>query len=314
MAMIGRLHPNERLIFLLLDAHQLLTQDEEFFRSLIFFHRYAHDRLSFILLSEPHILNCTNPWARRFIQYYVNFKYHFLKPFDRQTTLMDIKQQEAIQGMNFETHYPLILQHSHGLHGATATFCLLLRAYPHIRTIRALMNTAYDSEMCQYWVWNVLDSLPVESLRLLNEVAKYPESFKKYQKKIFAKWLVDLTLLKKNGDMRYPLMKPLLERYRPSGKKESCAVRFANGKFFYAEGKTMKLTKKEYAVLRDLYQSKGKVVTYDRISRVLWSDSEEEFSLWAIAQIMRRLRKKLSLYFINPQTIRSVRGEGYVLH
>ena len=68
------------------------------------------------------------------------------------------------------------------------------------------------------------------------------------------------------------------------------------------------------AHVKTLYKSKKKIVSYDKISEKLWKNEPDKFSLWAISQIIKRLRKKLSDYFINPNTIRSRRGEGYVFN
>ena len=83
---------------------------------------------------------------------------------------------------------------------------------------------------------------------------------------------------------------------------------------FYSNGDTLNLTRKEFLILKTLYKSKKKIVSYDKISEKLWKNEPDKFSLWAISQIIKRLRKKLSDYFINPNTIRSRRGEGYVFN
>ena len=121
-----------------------------------------------------------------------------------------------------------------------------------------------------------------------------------------------MTFLKKDGTFRYPLLTPFIKNYSPQDLT-SPEVRRIKNSFFVGNDK-MKLTKKEFMALDLLYKNKGKPVSSDSLGESIWKDNPDEFSLWAIAQIIRRLRKKLAFYFINPQRIKSVRNEGYVLN
>lgn len=307
---IRRLKSSDRLVYVLLDFHHLLSQNEPFFRSLIYLHKYSDHKVSYIVLSEPHILETTNPWTRRFIQHFINFKYIFLKSFNKKTILADLKKQEKIHKTSFKNHYSLIIKYSSGLHGLISTYCFLLKNNPQIKNIRSLMKMVYKYELFQYWVFNVLESLPRKSLKVLKEVGEDNNYFKKCKNVIHRKWLIDLGFLKKTGVPKYPLMKPLLDQYSDKIPKIPIHLRLEKGIFFVQKEK-LKLSKKEFLVLKILYKSKGKVVTYDQIGNRLWRDSSEKYSLWAIAQIIKRLRKKLFLF---PNTIQSVRGEGYILN
>ena len=306
---IKNLTPYERLVYVILDAQQLLSQNEFFFRNLIYLERYSKNKLSFILLSEPHILETTNPWARRFIQHFTNFKYYFLKTFNKKTILADIKRQEIIHKTSFKNISALILKHSSGLHGLISTYCYLLKDNPQIKSIRKLIKIVNKYDLFRYWVSNVLDSIPKKSLNILKEARGDKKYFKKYQKTIPGKWLIDLDFLKKDGTPRYPLMKPMLDEYSTGGYERSLRLRRVKHNFYILNEK-LKLSKKEYVVLSILYGSIGKLITYDQIGTSLWPNQAEKFSLWAIAQIIRRLRKKL---FLVPNSIKSIRGEGYIL-
>lgn len=125
--------------------------------------------------------------------------------------------------------------------------------------------------------------------------------------------MVNLGFLKNNGKLRYPLIKLVLDQYSPESSEEKGSLRIIKD-HFYVDKEKVVLTKHEYIVLYLLYKSKGKLVSYDKIGEVLWKNEPEIFSLWAISQIISRLRKKLSSYYIHPQTIRSVRREGYLLN
>ena len=310
--MIKKSDQDAKICFILLDAQQILNQSEQFFKSLIYLHKYSYGKVSYIFLSEPQILEIDNPWIHRFIQRFTNYKFIFLKTFDSKTTFTDIKQEEKLQNYNFKEYYSLILKHSKGLHGASRIFCHALMANPHVRNIRQLKKIIYNDKLCQLWVREVIDSLPRESIRILREVSSDKNKFKKYGKNIYGKWLVDLGFLKKNGKLGFPLMLPILNQYTIISSREISELKLIKN-LFYANGEKVKLSKKELLVLKALYKWKGKIVTYDQIGRILWETSEEKFSLWAISQLISRIRNKLSLYYVNPNIIHSQRGEGYLL-
>lgn len=206
----------------------------------------------------------------------------------------------------------MILKYSQGLHGVIGAFCYLLKDNPQVKTVRQLMKIVESDKMCNYWFKDILDSLPLSSLRIIKEISANKRSYKKYSQNIYGKWLADLGFLKKNGTLRFKLLLSELNNY--SIKEQTGHLLMLRNNQFYSNGNKVKLTKKEFLVLRLLYKSKRKIVSYDKIGEILWKDEPDKFSLWAISQIIRRLRDKLTNYFINPNVISSRRGEGYVLN
>lgn len=310
---IKNLKGNEKIVFILLDAQRILDQPESFFTSLTYLYIYSYGKISYIFLSEPHILECDNPGVQRFTQRFTDNNFIFLKNFDTRTSLADIERQSQLLGINFQKYKSLILRYSKGLHGVIRTFCYLLKDNPGITNIRQLMKIAYNDKFCQMWVKEVLDSLPAQSVRILREIILEKERFKTYHKDLYCKWLVDLGFLKKKGTFRYPLMLPILNQYSPLTLEKAIPIKLLKNRLFL-QGEETILPKNEFIVLQILYKSKGKLVTYDQIGEILWKDDPNKFSLWAISQIISRLRKKLSSYSINPKIISSQRGEGYILH
>ncbi len=74
------------------------------------------------------------------------------------------------------------------------------------------------------------------------------------------------------------------------------------------------LSKQEYTILQYLYSENGSLVTFDALAEVLWKDnSDEKFSLYAIAKVIENIRKKIRLLGVNKEVIVTVRGKGYVL-
>lgn len=80
-----------------------------------------------------------------------------------------------------------------------------------------------------------------------------------------------------------------------------------------SDGQVHSLTHKECAVLKLLYERREKVVSRDEILNVVWS--EDEFpSTRTVDNFIMRLRRLVEADAENPQTIRSIRGVGYLLH
>lgn len=75
-----------------------------------------------------------------------------------------------------------------------------------------------------------------------------------------------------------------------------------------------RLTKKEFQILNELSENKLEIVTFDKLSEILWKENAiEKFSLYAITKRVERLRTKLKKNGISENTIHTQRGEGYVL-
>lgn len=309
---IRKIGLEEKICFLVLDAQQILAQNDQFFDCLINLKYYSYGKVSYIFLSEPQILVHPNPSLKRFLQRLTNNKFIFLKTFDLKTILADIKREEKFFKTKFKKQQNLILKHSQGLHGMIRAFCLFLRKNPKIKSIKQLKKVLFTNKLYRFWIKEIFNSLPEESLRILKTVSQNPREIKNHQKSLYAQWLFQLELLKKNGESKQPLFLPVLKDMRVRKRKNQPLIKLAKNQFYFV-GEKVKLTKKEFLTLRALYKSRGKTVNFDKLGNILWPNQPDNFSLWAITQTIRRLRKKLSYYFLDPKIIRSRREEGYFL-
>ncbi len=83
-----------------------------------------------------------------------------------------------------------------------------------------------------------------------------------------------------------------------------------NGKCVYVDGKEVKLTPKEYEILKLLSLNPGKVYSPTDIYRYVWHD--EPFGADAtVAVHIRHLREKIEINPNNPRYIKVVWGQGY---
>jgi archaellin len=98
------------------------------------------------------------------------------------------------------------------------------------------------------------------------------------------------------------------------GFSRNTKIKIKEGNIYLGYKKiTNKFSKQERAVLIRLIKDKRNTVTHDQIGHILWGDNaEEKYSLWAIAKIIQKIRKKLAIYNAD-RLICAIYGKGYCL-
>jgi len=91
------------------------------------------------------------------------------------------------------------------------------------------------------------------------------------------------------------------------------AVEVSNGLVYLNGILIPSITETECKIIRNMLGKSNATLFYDEIGDILWGNSEKEFSLWAIAKLMQRIRKKFQSISNNAKIIRNVRGKGYIL-
>lgn len=82
-----------------------------------------------------------------------------------------------------------------------------------------------------------------------------------------------------------------------------------NGNFIYQEKDTISLNKKEKNLMDLLVNNKDRVITYSEIENYVWKDFDEVMTSMALRTIVKNLRKKLPVKFLE-----NISGQGYRLH
>lgn len=73
-------------------------------------------------------------------------------------------------------------------------------------------------------------------------------------------------------------------------------------------------SKKEHRVIKLLVEKANKIVTREEIALRIWpKDTHEQYSDWAIDQIIARVRKRLGELSLSASNLKVVRGKGYLL-
>jgi DNA-binding response OmpR family regulator len=75
----------------------------------------------------------------------------------------------------------------------------------------------------------------------------------------------------------------------------------------------VQLSTKEFALLRLLFENRGKVCSKDEIGHVVWSEYQSGVFDYQIENLVRRLRKKIETDPRSPQLVLTMRGLGYKL-
>jgi len=94
-------------------------------------------------------------------------------------------------------------------------------------------------------------------------------------------------------------------------------LRVANGKITVnSVPVTSNFTPAEKRILTGLIENKGELLTYDEIGNLFWGEdgSLEKFSLYSIAKITEKIRRKIKNFGVYQELVYTVRGKGYVLY
>lgn len=76
---------------------------------------------------------------------------------------------------------------------------------------------------------------------------------------------------------------------------------------------TDELSKTEKSVMSLLLNNKRKIVSRDKISRVVWGETwEEKYSDWAIDRLIHRIRKKLNKLCIDEKLLKTIKKKGFI--
>ncbi len=114
-------------------------------------------------------------------------------------------------------------------------------------------------------------------------------------------------------DSLHEITLPILEKYIRNKKHIGLGLRLDGGEVVLNEVPVRHLfSRKEYHILKNLLKRPGELISRDEISKFIWpTDTENKYSDWAIDQIIKRLRKKLTQLSIPRDVIQTYRGKGY---
>lgn len=176
--------------------------------------------------------------------------------------------------------------------------------------VREMMNTgdwSLEQEGMRFRLESIFSSMMLSEQSALEKIiakkkltSEENHSFEHFKR---------LHLLNNTGAFSMGLLREFVEKHL-----------FVSSEFSIQEGRLMlnhvpldKLfSRKEHRVLKLLLEKNGEVVSREDIARVIWpTDTDEQYSDWAIDQIITRLRKRLGTLSLPASMIVSARGKGY---
>jgi DNA-binding response OmpR family regulator len=107
----------------------------------------------------------------------------------------------------------------------------------------------------------------------------------------------------------------VLRRTRPTLVRlqlGSVSIDFENARAHNA-GRPIKLTRREFAMLRYLAERPNSIVHRDELLQIIWGYADVPYSDRAVDQAVLRLRKKIESNPHQPQFLHTAHGDGYYL-
>jgi DNA-binding response OmpR family regulator len=110
-------------------------------------------------------------------------------------------------------------------------------------------------------------------------------------------------------------IRAVLRRTRPALVRlrlGSVSIDFANS-LAHKAGKPIKLTHREFAMLRYLAERSNSIVHRDELLQIVWGQGGTPYTDRAVDQAVARLRKKIEANPHQPQFLHTAHGDGYYL-
>lgn len=175
---------------------------------------------------------------------------------------------------------------------------------------KAALNKIFDhEEMLMRLEW-ICDGFSEIERDLLKKISFGESSFNIREKH-------SLSYLKKIGilNQRGKITTPLLTRYLQKAKDKGSQMVLKNNEILLNKVPIgIFFSRQEYRVLKGLLKKKNNLVVRNEIAKLIWpTDTDKNYSDWAIDQLVKRLRKKLAKLFISPKVLKTMRGKGYLL-
>jgi hypothetical protein len=177
-----------------------------------------------------------------------------------------------------------------------------------LRQIRDTGSWDINSESFQYRLQTIAQSLKESEYITIAKILSKNRGFDDVQLHS-RKYLQKIRLLDNKSNLTVPLLKDTIIKLGASKRK---LILIKNEIFLNQVPVSNFFSRKEFRIIKLLLSREGETVTRDEIADVIWlMDVKEKYSEWAIDQLVKRLRNRLSELLIPKTVIRSVRGKGY---
>lgn len=190
-------------------------------------------------------------------------------------------------------------------------FLLIKEAVRFLRdNPKASIQEIFDHEQMKIrlsWIYNTFTEGEKE---ILKKTAFGKTNFNKQELQIVS-YLQNLSILNKSNQNTIPLFNKYLQRITHQKSRLT-----ANNGEIFLNNFPIKIffSRQEFRVLQGLLKRQGELLTRDEIASLMWLiDTDKNYSDWAIDQLIKRLRKKITKIYISPKSLKTIRGQGYLL-
>lgn len=310
----------KHILFLIEEAQHLIHLPDSMFDALESLRYRNQPNVSFVLFGQPQLRYHKNAGLNRLIAgslHVIN-----VLPYRAMDGIM--KLEEARLGIPVAKWQKQIFALSGGHYGTIKYIGQLIKKHrfgaPRL-TGKTVMDWAEREDNFPYFLRIVWDSLDDDERLLVRELLETGNIDTTRRKTRAFEALTRLGVIHTDGSnisFIVPMYRDaLLHIIRKDGvsmtdmSSSSIALRGESIRIFGNSADSM-LTHQERRVLAELIKQKGEAVTYENIGTIMWGIHSDRFSLWSIAKLIERIRRKLSAVGIARTTIKNVSGKGYL--
>jgi hypothetical protein len=311
---------NKHVVFLIEEAQHLIHLPDSMLDALESLRYRNQPHVSFILFGQPQLRHNKNAGLTRLIAGSLHVM--SVLPYRAMDGIM--KLEEARLGIPVSKWQKHIYTLSGGHYGTIKYIGQLIKKHrfnaPRL-TEKIVMNWAEKEDNFPYFlrvVWHSLDDDERLLVRELLETGHIDGTRQKIQAFEELTHLGVIHTDRSSLSFIVPMYRDaLLHIIRKDGmpmtdtSSSSIALSGESIRIFGTSADSM-LTHQERRVLAELIKQKGEAVTYENIGTIMWGSHSDRFSLWSIAKLIERVRKKISAVGIARTTIKNVSGKGYL--
>lgn len=188
-------------------------------------------------------------------------------------------------------------------------FWLVKEAVRYFRRSRETKNIL-DHEEMKFRLEGIYNSFLESEKSLLRKIVFAQTDFDDLERHSLSH-LTRLNLIDRNGHLTIKLLEKYIKNLE--GKRPNIVVSNGNLLLNSVPIQTF-FSRKELRVLKGFIQNEERVVTRDTVASWIWpTNTQEHYSDWAIDQLIARLRKRLTKLFITKESLKTIRGRGYLL-
>lgn len=222
--------------------------------------------------------------------------------------------------MDFSPWKRAIQSLSGGHYGTVKYICQLLQKHRFSGkrlTARRVMAWANEEPMFPYFIEIIWRSLMDDERLLLTEFFSSGSISPSKKDTHTYKELLKLGIFvtRHNDQCIVPMYRDTILRIarQGTGSVPSEPLMISEGVLkIYGNAAREAFTYQERRVLEKLAAGKGNIVSYEALGEAMWGVQSARYSLWGIAQLIRRIRVKLSYLGISPKVIRTAPRQGYL--